>query len=435
MTAPAPADGRRIAYVNARLLDPATRLDAPGALLTQGGEILDAGPRLFADGIPADVAVIDCGGDCLAPGLIDMRVFIGEPGAEHMETIESASKAAAAGGITTMIMMPNTEPPIDEPALVDYVERRARVTSDVRVHAMAGITKGLAGKEMAEMGLLKAAGAVAFTDGRHAVADALVLRRALSYATGFGMLVVQHAEEPRLSTGAMNEGEVATRLGLPGIPAAAEAIQIERDVRLVALTGARYHVAQVSCADSLEVIRGAKERGLAVTCGVSPHHFALNETAVAEYRTFAKTSPPLRAEADRLAIVEGLRDGTIDVISSSHDPQDQESKRQPFAQAASGVIGLETMLPIALELHLNGYLSLLDLLARMTINPARLLGLNRGVLKAGAKADFFVFDPEAPWIIRAEKLRSKSKNSPYDGRPIQGRVRRTVVAGRTVFGG
>lgn len=425
--------GRLVAYLNARLVDPASRLDAPGALLTVGGEIKDFGPRLFADGAPAGVASVDCRGHALVPGLIDTRVFVGEPGAEHKETLASASEAAAAGGITTLLCMPNTSPVIDEPAIVEYVARRAHNTSIVNVYPMAAITKGLGGKEIAELGLLKAAGAIAFTDGDRAVASALVMRRALSYARRFNALIVQHAEEPALARdGAMNEGEVATRLGLPGIPAAAETMMIERDVRLAKLTGGRLHIAQVSCFESIEVIARAKAEGVEVSCGVSPYHFALNETAVGEYRTFCKTSPPLRPEMDRRAVVAAIADGTIDVIASSHDPQDVESKRQPFAQAAYGMVGLETMLPLVLEMVHGRTVGLATALKAMTATPARLFGLPSGAIRIGAPADLALLDLDVPWRIDTERFRSKSKNAPYDARPVQGRAIMTIVGGRLV---
>ena len=425
---------RRTAYVNARLLDPESGLDAPGVLLTEGPEIADLGPTLFNDGVPEDIEQVDCGGGCLAPGLIDMHVYLREPGGEHKETLGSGSQAAAAGGVTTVICMPNTSPVIDDISLVDFIARRAREVAIVNVYPMAAVTKGLAGKEMTEMGLLAGAGAVAFTDGHLAIGDVQVMRRALSYASAFGLLIVHHVEEPSLAAeGCVTEGEIATRLGLPAIPTAAETIMVERDARLVELTGGRYHAAHISTAAALDVARAAKARGLPMTCGVAPHSFALNETAIGDYRTFAKTSPPLRAEADRQAMVQGLKDGAIDVISTGHSPQDQEGKRLPFEQAAYGILGLETMLALALELYHNGQVPLLDLLATMTSRPAKLLKLPAGVLKAGAPADLVIFDLDVPWRIDVDKFRSKSKNSPFDERPVQGRAIRTVVAGETVY--
>jgi dihydroorotase len=428
------SEGLRTAYINARLLDPASGLDSPGALLTEGAEIADLGPDLFADGVPEGVAVIDCGGHGLAPGLIDMHVYLREPGAEHKETLASGSHAAAAGGVTTMICMPNTQPAIDDIALVVFIARRARDTAIVNVHPMAAVTKGLAGREMTEMGMLAEVGAVAFTDGHLPITDAQVMRRVLSYASTFDLLIVHHVEDPSLvGEGCVTEGEIATRLGLPGIPVAAEVIMIERDMRLVELTGGRYHAAHVSTAEGLAVARAAKARGLRFTCGAAVHNFALNESAIGEYRTFAKTAPPLRAESDRQALVEGLRDGTIDVISTGHSPQDQEGKRLPFAQAAYGIVGLETLLPLALELFHKGELGLLEVLAMMTARPAELLRLPCGVLRRGAPSDLVLIDLDVPWRIDADRFRSKSKNSPFDERPVQGRAIRTIVGGETVF--
>ena len=424
----------RTAYLNARLLDPASGLDAPGALLVADGTIADLGPALFADGVPEGIETLDCGGHCLAPGLVDMHAYLREPGAEHKETLASGSHSAAAGGITTIVCMPNTLPVIDDIALVDFIARRARDTAIVHVHPMAALTKGLNGTEMTEIGLLAEAGAVAFTDGHLPIADAMVMRRALAYATTFDLLIVHHVDEPALAAnGCVTDGEISTRLGLPGYPAEAETIMLERDVHLARLTGARYHAAHISTARSAEVAKRAKASGVKLTCGVAPHSFALNETAIGEYRTFAKTAPPLRSEADRAAMIDALRDGTIDVISTGHSPQDQEGKRLPFEQAAYGIVGFETLLPLLLEIHHRGDVPLLDLIAKVTCRPAELLDLPGGALRAGAPADLVVFDLESPWRIDADRFRSKSKNSPFDERPVQGRALRTVVDGRTVY--
>jgi dihydroorotase len=426
--------GERVAYLNARLLDPATGLDTPGALLVQDGLIADLGPDLFKDGAPSVGAVVDCAGQCLAPGLVDMRVQLREPGEEHKETIDTAGDAAAAGGVTTMVSLPNTCPVIDDVSVVEFVARRAQEARRVNVRCYGTVTRGMRGDELTEMGLLSEAGALGFTDGIKAVASSRVMRRALSYAKGFGLMIMQHPEDPSLAgDGAMNEGEIATRLGIPGIPSTAEVMMIERDLRLVELTGGRYHAAHLSTAAAVEAIRKAKDRGLDVTCDTAPHYFALNETAVGDYRTFAKVSPPLRSEDDRCAVVEGLADGTIDAIASDHAPHDQDSKRLPFEQAAFGAIGLETLFPLTMELVHNGKLSLIDALVRVSTAPARLLGLPAGRLQRGAPADIILFDPDKPWLVEEKKLRSKSKNSPYDTRPVQGRVTRTIVGGRTVF--
>ena len=422
-----------VAYINARLLDPVTGLDAVGSLLVSGKKIVDFGPHLFRNGVPEGMKVVDCKGHCLAPGLFDMRVQLREPGEEHKETLQTATRAAVASGITSMVCLPNTNPVMDEGASVEFVARRARKAALTKIYTYAAITKGLEGKEFAEMGILSEAGAVAFTDGVKSVADALVMRRALSYAATFGLLIIQHSEEPSLATGDMNEGELATRLGLSGISPMAEVIMLERDLRLVELTGGRYHVAHISTAESVEVIRRAKDRGLKVTCDTAPPYFALNELEVKEWRTFAKLSPPLRREEDRRAIVEGLKSGVIDAIASDHAPQDQDSKRLPFAQAAFGGIGLETLLAVSLELYHNGYMSLNQVLGHMTYAPADILGLDGGRLRRGGAADFIVFDLDRPWQVTEAALLSKSKNSPFDKRALQGKVLRTIIDGREVY--
>ena len=417
---------RRVVYMNARLLDPATGLDTMGALLTVGGKIWEFGSDLFADGVTDGSEVVDCGGKCLAPGLIEMQVFLGE-------SIESTSAAAAAGGVTSLTVMPDMNPVLDQVALVDYIKRLAQ-DADVRIYPIAAATREMAGREMTEIGLLRAAGALAFTDCRHAVADAQVMRRVLTYAASHGALVIQHAEEPALANGGvMNEGEMATRLGLPGIPSEAEVMMVERDLRLVSLTGARYHVAQISTRAAIEAVREAKAAGLPVTAGTASEYFALNELATAEYRTFAKLSPPLRSEDDRRAVVEGLADGAIDVIVSSHDPHDEESKRLPFDLAEPGTVGLETLLPIALELVHGGHVPLMRVLDALATRPADILGIEGGKLEKGASADLVLFDPDTPIRIDPASFHSKAKNSAFDGRPVQGKVLRTVVGGNTVY--
>jgi dihydroorotase len=424
----------RVAYINARLLDPETKLDAPGALLTDGRRIADLGPGLLADGVPDGIEMIDCAGHCLAPGLVDMRAHLREPGAEQKETLATASRAAAAGGVTSIACMPNTDPVIDQIALIEFIARRARETSLVKIYPIAAITHGLEGRELTELGMLAEAGAVGFSDADRAVADSRVMLRALTYSKLFEPRIMQHPEDRSLTRdGVMNDSELASRLGLSGMPGEAEVILIERDLRLVARSGAPYHVAHLSTAAAVEAVHAAKARGLPVTCATAPHYFALNENAVDDYRTFAKVRPPLRGETDRQAIVAGLADGTIDAIVSDHAPHDQDSKRTTFAQAAFGIIGLETMLPLALELVHNQQLGLLDALGAMTATPARLLGLEQGRLEAGAPADLVLFDLDRSWTIDPDKLRSKSKNAPYDDRPVQGRVLRTVVGGATVF--
>ena len=424
------AGAARTLIRGARLLDPASGLDAIGDLLIEGERIAAAGGIIAASA----AEIVEAEGLCLAPGLVDMRVQLREPGAEHMESIESGGQAAAAGGVTTMVALPNTDPPVDDVSVVEFLARRAREVRLAKIHTYAAATKRLAGKQLTEMGLLAANGAVGFTDGTKAVADALVMRRVLSYAANFDLLVVQHPEEPSLGgAGEVNEGEIATRLGLAAIPAVAEVIMIERDLRLLEITGARYHAAHLSTAAGVEAIRRAKARGLAVTCDTAPPYFALNETAIGDYRTFAKLSPPLRSEQDRRAVVEGLRDGTIDAIASDHAPWDQDSKRLPFSSAAYGIVGLETLLPLSLELYHNRHLGLLEVIARLTRNPADILRLPIGRLAKGAPADLVLFDPDLSWHISTDEFRSKSKNAPFDGRPVEGRVVRTMVDGRTIF--
>lgn len=431
-------NGTKIAYVNAHILDPNSGMDEIGAILTDGENIAEIGSGLFRDGkgwsTPDGVHMVDCDGACLAPGFVDIRVQTGVPGHEHKGTLASAGRAATSGGITSMVCLPNTEPVIDDMSVVEFVARRARKLGLTKVYPYGAITKGTGGEELAELGMLADAGAVAFTDGVKAVDSAQVMRQALSYASTFDLLLVQHPEERTLAgEGSMNLGELSTRLGLTGIPPQAEVILIERDIRLAELTGGRIHFAHISTADSVNAIRRAKDQGLQVTCDTAPPYFALNETAVGDYRTFAKLSPPLRCEADRQAIVAGLKDGTIDAVASDHSPQDEEAKRLPFSQAAFGGVGLDTLLPITLELYHNAHLDLLGAISLITNRPADLLSLPAGRLAVGAAADLTVFEPDRGWKVDETTLMAKSKNTPFDGRPVQGRVIRTVVDGRAVY--
>ena len=421
------------AFINARLIDPASGRDEQGGLVVREGVIEDLGSHLRRTA-PDNAEVIDCEGHVLAPGLIDCQVFTGDPGQEHRETLKTASFAAAAGGVTTIVCMPDTVPVIDQVALVDYVQRRALERAIVHVCIMGAVTRGLKGEELAEIGLLQRAGAVAFTNGKSSIASTRVMRNALLYAKDFDALIVHHTEDPWLSPGAaMNSGEVATRLGLPGVHRAAEAIVLERDVRLVEVTGARYHAATITCRESIDIVRSAKARKLAVTCGASINHLTLNEDDIGPYRTYFKVRPPLRSEEDRAALVRALAAGDIDVIVSSHDPQDADDKRRPFAEAADGAIGLETLLAAALRLVHNGEIDLMSILRAMTINPARLLGLPGGRLEKNAPADLTLFDLNALWVVDKDKLRARSKNSPFNEQRMQGRVLRTMVAGQTVY--
>lgn len=419
-------------FTDALLVDPVSGREWTGDLLAENGLIRSLGV-VDAQRAGEGVRRVACGGRVLAPGLIDMRAFVGEPGAEHRETLASAGRAAAAGGVTTVVCMPDTHPPIDDPAVVDYLVRRARDTASVRMIPSAALTKGLKGSEMTEFALLAEAGAACFTDGARSVRNAQVLRRAFTYARDLDVLIVHHCEDMDLvGDGVMNEGELSTRLGLHGIPREAETIVLERDLRLVRLTGARYHAAMVSCADSVAIIARAKAEGLPVTCGVSINSLTLNENDIGPYRTFLKLSPPLRHEDDRVAMVEALAEGLIDVVVSDHNPQDAETKRQPFAEAADGAIGLETMLAAGLRLVHNGEIGLPQLLRALSSTPAAILHLPQGRLEAGAPADLILFDPDEPYVLDPADLHSQSKNTPFDGARLQGRVHMTIVGGRVV---
>ncbi len=420
-----------IALLNARLVDPERDSETRGGLLMMGGVIAGVGAEVTRDQLPHEVRIVDCRGDVVAPGLVDMRAFVGEPGAEHRETIASASAAAAAGGVTSLVMRPDTSPPVDDPAVVDFILRRARDDAKVRIFPSAALTKRLEGREIAEIGLLAEAGAIAFSDGAHSVAEAQTMRRAMTYIRDFDALVAPVCEDRSLrGEGVMAEGLRASWLGLPGVPREAETVILERDLRLVALTGARYHAALVSNRLSLEAMRRAREAGLAATCGVSINSLSLNELDVGDYRTFLKLSPPLRAEDERMALVEALKDGLVDVICSDHDPQDVETKRLPFAEAATGAIGVETMLSTSLRLVTAGRLSLPRLLRAMTLRPAEILRLPVGRLSVGAPADVIRFDPDEPYVLDPADLHSRCRNTPFDEARLEGRVKLTLVAGR-----
>lgn len=422
-----------LAILNARLLDPSSDYDGPGAVLIVDGVITEVihGPGAAA---PDGVEVINAAGLCLSPGLIDIRVKTGEPGAEPKETLKSASLSAAAGGVTTIVVQPDTDPALDDPAMIDHIQRRGAALGLVNVRAAGAATKGRDGQRMAEIGLMDEAGALYFTDGDRVITNTRTLQRVMSYAAAFNALIACRPAEPWLSDGAVaTSGELATRLGLSSVPAIAERIQLERDLALVEQTGARFLVDQISTEGALEALARARGKGLEVAASVSINHLCFNEIDIGDYRTFYRLDPPLRAESDRQALIEAVRDGLIDVITSAHAPAPAEDKRRPFAEATPGAIGLETLLPAALSLHHEDGLDLLDVLRPLTSGPAALLGLEAGSLKAGAPADLVLFDPGAPVVIDAEALRSKSKNSPFDGRRLQGKVHRTLVAGRSVF--
>lgn len=421
-------------FQNARIVDPSRGVDEIGTVVVEGRKIAAAGKTALNQGAPEGATIVDCTGKAILPGLVDSRVFIGEPGAEHRETIASAGMAAAAGGVTSLIMMPDTDPVIDDVALVEFVLRTARDTAAVNVFPAAAVTRRLAGREMTEFGLLREAGAVAFTDGRHTIANSLVMRRALTYARDFGAVIAHETQDADLgAAGVMNEGLYASWLGLPGIPREAETIPLERDLALARLTRGAYHAAKISTEAAANAVRRAKGDGANVTAGVAIHNIALNENDVGEYRTFFRLMPPLRAEEDRLAMIEALRDGTVDLIVSSHDPQDVDTKRLPFADAAAGAIGLETLLAVALRLYHNGDLTLLRLVEVLSTAPAKLFGLPGGRLAPGAPADLAVVDLDEPWIVSESGIRSRSKNTCFEGARLQGKVLQTMVAGRTVF--
>ncbi len=419
---------------NLRIIDPSRGVDETGTIVIgDDGRILAAGKEAQNQGVPEGASVRDCRGLVATPGLVDGSVHVGEPGAEHRETIQSASLAAAAGGITSFIMMPDTDPVLDDIALIEFVQKNARDTAIVNVHPAAALTKGLAGKEMTEIGLLRQSGAVAFTNGRRGLSDSLLLRRAMTYAREFDSVISLELREEYLGNGVMNEGLFASWLGLSGVPKEAEIIPLERDLRIAALTGAKYHAAKISVADSAEAMRIGRSRGAKATCGVSINHLALNENDIGEYRTFFKLSPPLRSEDDRVAMADALADGTIDIIVSSHDPQDVDTKRLPFADAEDGAIGLETMLAAALRLYHEGRVPLMRLIDAMSTRPAQIFGLEAGTLKRGARADITLIDLDEPWIVAKDALLSRSKNTPFEDARFSGRAVATYVDGKCVY--
>jgi dihydroorotase len=425
---------RPLAFMNARVVDPASGYDGPGAVIVTEGVIADVVKGGDPGSLSPDVEVLDVGGKLLIPGLVDIRVKTGEPGAETKETLKSASRAAAAGGVTTVVVQPDTNPAIDDPSVVDFILRRARDIELVNVYPAGAATKGLQGERMAEIGLMHDAGCVYVTDVDHPIVNSKVMQRVLAYAKSFGVLVAHRPADPWLSAGAAaTSGEFAGRMGLPSTPAIAEKIMLERDLALVEYTGAPFIVDQVTTAGAIESLKRGLDRGLPVTATTSINHLSFNEIDIGDYRTFCKVDPPLRSEDDRQALIEALASGLIKVVVSAHAPAPAEDKRLPYGEAAPGAVGLETLLAALLALHHDGRMPLIDLLRTVTQAPADLLGLPAGRLAKGAPADLVICDPNAPVMIDADKLVSKSKNSPFDGRRLQGKVLRTVVAGRTVF--
>ncbi|MCP5037264.1 MAG: amidohydrolase family protein [Rhodobacteraceae bacterium] len=425
-----------IHFTNARLIDPEAGTDGPGWLRVENARIGAIGTGSHPSIGDQDADVIDCNGKCLAPGIVDIGVKIGEPGERHKESFRSAGLAAAAGGVTTMVIRPDTTPAIDTPETLAFATRRAGDAAPVNVRSLAALTKGRAGREMCEIGFLMDAGAVGFTDCDHVVRDPKVFSRALTYAASLGALVMAHPQDPELSSeAAVTSGKFASLRGLPAVSPIAERMGLERDLALVEMTRARYHADALSTAASLPALQRAKKAGLDVSAGVNVHHLTLNELDVGDYRTFFKLKPPLRSEIDRQAMVEAVASGLIDVISSMHTPQDEESKRLPFEEAASGAVGLETLLPAALRLVHAGALNLPTLWRALSLNPAKRLDLPGGRLEVGAPADLVLFDADAPFVLDRSKLNSKSKNTPFDGATMQGRVLGTWVAGARVFGG
>ena len=410
---------------NAKVIDPLTETISDGEVMFEDGIII---PKETAD------ETIDCQGQYVSPGLIDLGVKVGEPGERHKESYKSAGASAAAGGVTTIVTRPDTIPAIDTPEVLEFIRRRAQEVCPVNVFHMVALTKERAGREMTEIGFLKDAGAIAFTDFNNVVKNSKILSRALSYAKSLDALVIGHPQDPDLSEeSSATSGKFASLRGLPSVTPLAERMALDRDMALVELTGVQYHFDQITTARSIPALERAKRNGHKVTAGTSIHHLTLNELDVADYRSFFKLNPPLRSENDRMAIIDAVNSGVIDIVSSFHTPQDEESKRLPFETAAAGAVGLETLLPASLQLFHSQSVSLGKLIRTMTLNPAILLNLPSGRITPGAPADLIIFDADIPFILDRETLKSKSKNTPYDGQKLQGKVRRTIVAGKTIF--
>jgi len=421
--------------INARIIDPKNDLDEIGGLIIDSKGLIKAVGKQVANGnIPSSADKIDLKKQVLIPGIVDMRVFVGEPGYEYKENFRTLSDAALSGGVTSVVSMPNTSPVIDNVSMVDFLKRRGRDKSRINIFPSAALTKNTEGKQMTEFGLLKRKGIVAFTDGVKTVQNPQVMARIMNFASQSESLIMQHAEDNILSEGGLiNEGEISTRLGLKGIPFLAEKIIVERDLSFLDEYFCRYHISQISSEKTVSVIKKAKNEGKIFTVGVSINNLSLNENDIGDFRTFLKLSPPLRTENDRQSLVEAVNDGTIDVIVSDHKPEDEESKRLTFSQATTGATGVETLLPLALELFHNKSVKLMKLIASITSNPAKILDINKGSLEKGNEADLCVFDINKPWVVNKDKLKSKSKNTPIEDRKLQGQVLKTFVKGEMAF--
>lgn len=421
---------KRVLYKNARIIDPSTNYDKVGNLLTIGDKIDDFGASVE----DSTAEVIECSGHVLCPGLIDIQVHFRDPGQTHKEDLTTGSKSAVSGGVTTVVCQPNTNPTLDSTVSLDYLHLKAKEVAHCNVRAYACITKNMKGDELADMISLKAAGAVGFTDDGLPVMNANVMRRAFEYSKDLNMVVAQHAEDLNLTNGGcIAEGKVSLELGVKGIPNISESVIVERDIAILEAVGGRYHLLHVSTREALDAVRRGKEKGLNVTVEVCPHHFTLNDEAVLRSGSNAKMNPPLRSEEDRSVLIEGLRDGLIDAITTDHAPHDLASKEKPLEEAAFGIVGLETLLPLSLNLYHQDIVSLNDLLAKLTCNPAKIINFDGGVLKSGARADLTLIDLEHEWTLHAKDLNSKSKNTPFDGYKLKGRAVKTVVGGKVVY--
>ena len=422
-------------FINARIIDPSQKIDETGSLiLDKNGKVKAIGKKVKKSDAESSAEIFDIKGNVLIPGIVDMKAFVGEPGYEYKENFRTLSQAALAGGVTSIVTMPNTKPIIDNVSMVDFIIRRGRDKATVNLFPCASITKQAEGKLMTEFGLLSLRGIVGFSDVNKTVQNTELMARIMDYASDIGVLIMQHAEDYELSKNScINDGEIATRLGLEGVSQIAEKIIIERDLSLLSEYPCRYHINQISSKKSLEVIKKNKSNGKKFTVGVSINNLSLNENDIGEFKTFLKLSPPLRLEEDRLSLVQGIKENLIDVIVSDHIPEDEESKRLPFSQAATGAIGIETLLPLALEMHHNESLPLNKIIEVLTINPAKILEINKGTLKKGSDGDICILDLDAPWAVKAEKLKSKSKNTAIEGRKLQGKILMTFLNGELVF--